>query len=202
MKKHHIKIWLAALVISLTAVSVFASYYAQNKTYYRGEERPRGANDIASLGDLKNQLYTSILNVDEKGSESNVGDAEQNGTNLPIWHLEEKKTGEIADKSAISPATVPEIPATPKPVSSLCGKNEVPVIKNSQFAGCKMLSLPAQQAKQAQPVKIQVTRTQAPATCESKGKFTYTGPDRKGILYGMCIDCLTTDFVTHGGKCK
>ena len=198
MKKHHIKIWLAALVISLTAVSVFASYYAQNKTYYRGEERPRGANDTASLGDLKNQLYTSILNVDE-----NVNDAVKTGTNLPIWHLEEKKTGEIADTSAISPATVRELPTAPKPVAPLCGQNEVPVIKNSQFAGCKMLSLPSQSAQQTQPVQIApVTRTQAPATCESKGKFTYTGPDRKGILYGMCIDCLTTDFVTRGGKCK
>lgn len=140
--------------------------------------------------------------------ESDVGNAEQSGSALPIWHLEEKKqikTGEIAASAAISPATVPT-PAAPKPVASLCGQNEVPVIKNSQFAGCKMLIVPAETVQPvvqtpATPAAPKVTRALQPQTCESKGKYTYTGPDRPGILYGTCITCLTTDFVSHGGKC-
>ena len=161
MKKHHMKIWLAALVISLTAVSVFASYYAQNKTYYRGKASSR-ANDIASLGDLKNQLYTSILN--------NVGDAAQ------TVRIADLAFGRKRAKLPTSAIRHPEL-GPPNPCPPLW-QNEVPVIKFT-ICGCKMLSLPAQQAQQINRWKSSYAHSNA--TCESKGKFIYR-PDRRNSI--------------------
>lgn len=61
--------------------------------------------------------------------------------------------------------------------------------------------------KQTQKTNIvaQAPAPQKPApapTCEEKGSFTYTGPDRPGLLYGMCIACETKQFIWTNGKCE
>lgn len=39
------------------------------------------------------------------------------------------------------------------------------------------------------------------STCESEGIWTYTGPDRPGLLSGMCIECSTQDYILSNGTC-
>ncbi len=59
--------------------------------------------------------------------------------------------------------------------------------------------------KEPQEIQAKIRRkesTQYSPSCESKGKFTYTGPDRKGLLYGTCIPCETQKFLESGRTCK
>lgn len=41
------------------------------------------------------------------------------------------------------------------------------------------------------------------SSCEARGQYTYTGPDRPGVrYYGMCIDCPMSEYVGNGGSCQ
>jgi len=84
--------------------------------------------------------------------------------------------------------------------------------KKTLYRGLEKLDLKKAQASivfadeykpdQTIPVKVARKTQKSDLSCESKGKFTYTGPDLPGLLYGMCINCETMKFTKNGNRCK
>ena len=99
-------------------------------------------------------------------------------------------------------------------VAAPCQDRGVPILKDGKIAGCSQDStlgtvpISAQKAlplaKPGPVVKIieeNSMEASLPLSCESQKRYTYTGEDRPGILYGMCLDCGTASFIKNGGRC-
>lgn len=197
MRYKHIKTWLFVFVGTLAVASGAASFFAQQKTLYNGLE---------PLKQLKgNFAQTSVLSaqpttIPQAAAQAAAPEIQTPPAEIPA---ESQQTAEPQ-----------QTPALIKPVSSPCGADEKPVIKNSQISGCTKINTPLQitnyqLSTNSLAPKIKILETQSPkiastspASCESQGRFTYTGEDRPGLLYGMCIDCLTTQFAANDGACK
>ncbi len=186
MKDKNIKTWLFIFVGTLAVSSGAASFFAQQKTLYKGLEPLQW-----------NFTKASALTADEIQPAQLAQPASFSQTEI-------KKSEEPFQKQI---EAVEETPAklSLEPVASPCGSDEKPVIKNSQIAGCAAVSVrsnpPAPKIKILENSSLRENPPSA-ETCESQSRFTYTGEDRPGLLYGMCIDCLTTQFAANGGKCK
>lgn len=181
MRDKHIKTWLFVFVGTLMVASSAASFFAQQKTLYKGLE-PLG----------KNFAQASVFTA---------ADEIQPAQPAFFPQTETKKSDEPSPKQT---AAGEETPAEPffEPVASPCGASEKPIIKNSQITGCSTISTNYKlQTINFNPPALKIKILEA-NTCESQGRFTYTGEDQPGLLYGMCIDCLTTQFAANGGKCK
>lgn len=63
-------------------------------------------------------------------------------------------------------------------------------------------SMPADQQQPADPNSVQVAPPPPPATCESLGYFTYSGPPTaNGVEPGVCITCDMLTFQQTNGSC-
>lgn len=154
-----------------------ASFFAQKKTLYKGLEPLQW-----------NFAKASVLTAEEWSAQPALSSAQ---IALPPVQAEIKPAAEAPLQEQ----------QTFEPVVSPCGANEKPIIKNSQIAGCSKENTPVVSVQNNIPaLKIKVLDAQP--SCESQGRFTYTGEDRPGLLYGMCIDCLTTQFASNGEKCN
>ncbi len=183
MRDKNIKTWLFVFVATLVVTSGGASFYAQKQTFYKGLEPLQW-----------NFAKASSLTVEEN--------------TLEFLPAVEPKPVEQPQPVSPTPTNEPKIVAEVEPVSSPCRGAGVPIIKNGQIRGCTGAKTTAEvfQDQSTSVVsfapKIKIIELQAPLSCESQGRFTYTGEDQPGLLYGMCIDCLTTEFAANGGKCK
>lgn len=174
---------------TLTVTSGAASFYAQNQTFYKGIEPQQW-----------NFAKASALTVEENATAPKFLPALLASPVLPAPTNESPETE--------SRVVAEKIVAKIEPVSSPCHGEEVPMIKNGQIQRCTGTTPAISFAPKPAP-KIKIIEFQSPKTspapapsCESQGRFTYTGEDQPGLLYGMCIDCLTTEFVRNGSKCK
>lgn len=174
MKDKNLKTWLFIFVATLVVTSGGASFYAQKQGFYKGVEPQQW-----------NFAKASALTVEENATVPNFFPAV---TEAPTNEPPKTEAKVVAEK----------IVAEVEPVSSPCRGQEVPVIKNGQIQRCTGTK-PAPKIK---IIELQTPPLQAPLSCESQGRFTYTGEDQPGLLYGMCIDCLTTQFAANEGRCK
>lgn len=197
MSDRHIKIWISVFVFTLAIVGSGASFFAtKGKTFYKGvEPLEKQVSGIKyQVSEVEDVVKTSVLHVEEDINEE-------------------------------PPEAIAEPPqARTAAVVSPCPSGQTPIIKNGQVAGC---SSPEEKKSVLQQVPVKISAPLPPApkvkiltepnitvnplqpstlyplpsSCESQGLFTYTGPDRPGLLYGMCIDCGTNIFILNGGKC-
>lgn len=194
MLDKQIKIWISTFVFTLTVVGGGVSFFAtRGKTFYKGMEK-QVSSVRYQVSAVQDAAKTSVLHMKKE--------------------KEEKR--EINIKYQVSAVTSP------------CSNGEILVIKNGQVAGCssrekkekkiepqpqtpvkisappppgpkvKILKEPSVEVNASTNYKLPTTNF---SSCESKDSFTYTGPDRPGLLYGMCIDCETNNFIIYGGKC-
>lgn len=178
MNDRQIKIWLSVFVFTLMAVGGGASYFAQGRTFFKGLE-PLREQESGN----REQLYASVLNAEAESLEQTP---------------EEEDMQEAAVEEKPEPKT--------QPVSSPCGSGEKPKIKNGEITGCSTEPKNPEPVKQLKPgPKVKIIENIEPPpfpSCASQDKFTYTGPDRPGLLYGMCIECEMNSFIIHGGRCQ
>lgn len=200
MQNKYIKTWLSIFVISLAIVGGTASYAARGKMFYKGIEK-QVSGIRHKVSELEDAAKTSVLHVEEEDS---VIPAEAG----------------ISSENDITPKM--------QPVAPPCVAGENPVIKNGRVSGCSSREEKKPEPPPQVPVKISAplapapkvkilsepsaalqptinyklsTLNPQPSSCESSGLFTYTGPDRPGLLYGMCLDCPANAFILNGGKC-
>lgn len=174
MNDRHAKIWLSIFIFTLAVVGGSASFFAsEGKTFFKG------------LEPLRDVIPASVLDAPTENAEQVA---------LQIPEIQTAQEPFIRTKTA---------------VASPCPPGETPVIKNGKIESCgrkheeKKPELPKPTVIISAPLppgpKVRILTL--PSSCESQGRFTYTGPDRPGLLYGMCIDCGTNIFIMNGGKC-
>jgi len=200
------------------AVGGAASFFAsQGKTFFKGLE---GIRDEGS--GMRNQGYVSILNVEtesfretlersfESSTEENAStiiveennEAKIQPVNAPCSHGETPiiKNGKIEScgRKEIEPQKLPK-PKAAKGKPALLPGPKVKILTESSMEASAAPKLP--ETASLQPTILKQVQDNLPPSCESQGKFTYTGPDRPGLLYGMCIDCETQKFIWSNGSC-
>lgn len=141
----------------------------------------------ASYVAQKNVLYRGLQAQDN--AYASVLNSEEISRSLPLPNVTTVKAQspepeKIQPKKIKPAAVVQKIYTKINPVKSPC-EGGSPIIKNSQIVGCTVSNITAQ-----------------PTTCESNGRYTYTGPDQPGITYGSCIDCETTKYILNKNKCS
>lgn len=178
--------------VALMAVGGFASYLSQKNVFYKGVEKLEIGKQMQAAAIFADSSYDALTDANF---------AAPDAANEP---------------AAAQPAAQPTQTQS-QPVEPPCAAGETPVIKDNEIAGCTSNKIKRPQQPQTEtpnpaPDKVVVsakslqTTPEAPLpppppSCESQGKYMYTGEDIPGLLYGMCIDCLTTDFVANGNKC-
>lgn len=181
MKNTHKKIWILLSVAALMVSSGAASFAAQKRTFYKGLEPLKGSFAKASVLDAPATNKTET--------------AEQPAQPVAPAVLQTPPET-LAAQPPPRPESIPlsqPVSAT-EPVPSPCGEGQIPTIKNSQITGCSNIAeqthyqLPTINYKLAPAPKAKIIERQPAPSCESAGRFTYTGEDRPGLLYGMCID--------------
>lgn len=195
MKDKQMKLWITMLVLVLMFVGAGVSYAVKNTSFYRGLE--------SAIDQTSASAQASVL----LAGEPDIG---------YIMNIaKEDKAEKLIDSKVWENAQKYMPPAAPKSVTvdqTSCPSGSMPIVKDSKIVGCtgdekkvKITNSALFAEETIQEAKIiksaPVAQPTTKISCESRGKFTYTGPDMPGVLYGMCIDCLTTDFLANGRSC-
>lgn len=218
MNDKQIKLWIGICVVTLMLAGAAVSFFAQKNTFYKGLE----PLDVRSA-------QASVLNADFMESEDIVSADTEILDKLsqlsPTETLRTLKRNETPQAEKIEPVKSfcgqGQIAALRNGKIIGCSLEKIekktpafviPAPDRSQGQSPAEIQHEVPSLPPAPKIKIIDTASPTPApapapalpalpTCESQGFFTYTGPDRPGLLYGMCIQCPTQEFVLSGGNC-
>lgn len=112
-----------------------------------------------------------------KDEEDRAAVTSEDFSNIKVANKRRIRERTPEEASALQTSTI-----TFSPVASPCTHGAHAIIKHGTISGC--------------------ARDNEEETCESRGEFTYTGSDRPGLLYGMCITCDTKTFAGNGFRCS
>lgn len=200
--KKNIALWTSLGLGSLVLFSGLISFTAPKSVFYKG------------LDELGSQAQASVLSAPTH-LDSAVADGinfndivKENSARVATPVSETSAPTSINDAPQLiidtTKIAVPTADAASMPAPISCTGSETPIIQNGDVVGCSpaptLAPTSARTSQDAAPVAA-IAPAPARQTCESQNLFTYTGSDRPGLLYGMCIQCTTDVYLNTGGKC-
>ena len=189
MKKQKIHL-VGSGLLALMLVGAFASGVGSNAEFFKGDAPLRVSQ-------------TSILMENIAADETDAGE---------VINIAEIKKANAERISLLNEIPAPVQEPIVEPVIDAAPPAPLPVLQEEPKSPPPVFTIVSEPAPQISapapvilPVVVESVATPAPVkkaeTCEEKGKFTYTGPDRPKLIYGMCISCTTKEYILGNGSC-